>query len=51
MGSSNLALYIWYLIPAIIGAIMYKKNKWIGALIGLGVALVSITIFALLMGP
>ncbi len=48
--ASNFALYIGYAIPAIIGALAYKKNRIMGALIGLGIALIAITLFALLMG-
>ena len=46
----NFALYMWYLVPAIIGSRLYKKNRWVGALIGLGVAFVAITVFALSIG-
>ncbi len=50
MAANNFALYMFYAIPGIIGALAYKKHRIIGALIGLGIALVAITLFALLMG-
>ena len=51
MGSSNLPLIAWYGLCGLIGALLYKKSRIIGAIIGLVVAFVLITIFALLMGP
>ena len=54
MAIDNFALYMWYLIPAVAGALYYtnKKKDWRkGALIGLGIAFVAITLFALSMGP
>lgn len=50
MGDTNFALYMWYLIPAIIGAIFYEKNRVAGFFIGLAIAFVAITLFALRMG-
>ncbi|MFC1710858.1 hypothetical protein ACFLZJ_01745 [Nanoarchaeota archaeon] len=51
--AGNLALYIWYAVPMIIGAIIFhlwKKKWWIGAIIGAVVALVAITVLAWQIG-
>lgn len=53
MAIDNLALYIWYAVPMIMGAIIFhswEKKWWLGAIIGAGVAFISITAFALLLG-
>ena len=50
MGSSNLPLISWYAFCGVIGALIYRKKRWLGGLIGLVVALILITIFALLIG-
>ena len=50
MGSSNLPLILWYVFCAAVGILIYKKKRWLGGLIGLVIALVLITLFALLIG-
>jgi len=56
MAIDNLALYIWFAVPiVVVGLIFYFwKKMWlwgvIGGVIGFAVALISITIFALLIG-
>ncbi len=50
MGSSNLPLIAWYVFWGVLGGAIYKKKRWLGALIGLIVALILITILAFLMG-
>ena len=47
---NNGPLILWYAIPAVIGFLLYKEKRWLGAVIGLAVALVGITVFAYLMG-
>ncbi len=48
--ADNTAIIFWYLIPAVIGALAYKKNRVIGAVGGLVLAFIAITLFALSMG-
>ena len=50
MGSSNLPLILWYATFAVIGALLYKKKRVRGAIIGLVVALIAITLLALTIG-
>ena len=50
MGSSNLPLITYYAVFIIVGALLNKKKRWLGALIGGAVAMALITIFALLIG-
>jgi len=53
MGSSNLPLVIYYAVFALVGTLVFhfwKKKWWLGLLIGLGVALVVITVAALVLG-
>ncbi len=46
----NFALYMFYVVPGIIGALVWKKNRVIGFFGGLIVAFIAITFFALSMG-
>ncbi len=48
--ADNTAIILFYLVPAVIGALAYKKNRVIGAVGGLIFAFVAITLFALKMG-
>ncbi len=48
--ASNLPLVMFYAVPAVIGALVYKKNRLDGAGIGLVAALVAITLLALTIG-
>ncbi len=50
MGSSNLPLIAWYVFWGVLGGAIYKKKRWLGALVGLVAALILITILALLIG-
>lgn len=48
--ADNAAIILFYLVPAVIGALVYEKNKIIGAVGGLVVAFIAITLFAVAMG-
>ncbi len=48
--ADNTALILFYLVPAVIGALVYKKSWVIGAIGGLIVAFIAITLFAVSMG-
>jgi hypothetical protein len=50
MGSSNWPLISWYVFCALVGILIDRKRRWLGALIGLAAAFILITIFALLFG-
>ncbi|MCK5624763.1 hypothetical protein KAI04_02895 [Candidatus Pacearchaeota archaeon] len=50
MGEGDLILIVWYVFFGLIGALIYKKKRLLGTLIGLVAALILITILALLFG-
>lgn len=48
--AGDTAIWFWYLIPAVIGAVIYEKNRIIGFIGGLIVAFIAITVLALTIG-
>ncbi len=48
MSEGDLILVVWYVFCGLIGALIYKKKRWLGGLIGLIAAIIILKIFALL---